>query len=397
MNERLILLMGQSPAEPLIWAGVTKTVVNEIGHATSLSSIGEILGRFDDDFSISVILPGEQCAMRSLPNPPRNRVKFVSASKYILEDELGEDTDTLHIAVGAESDVGRIYAISKTIFDHWLDSLREIELEPDFVSADFACLGASQDHPIVIQRGDRIIASAGARGFAADETLASFVMPALEVEKSPDLTTLGSQKVLFEITQRKPTVQGGSDDAALLSIVSRTIDSGTAVNFLQGDYHRRQKLFTGVKEWRRPAALAAGVAFCALALSVSSGFRDQRVAERYNLAAIELYQKAYPDVPRGEIRRHARNIVNAQSTGASFLQLSQIVAGVIDGNETLAIERIRFDAARGYFVMAIKSQSDTDIEIFRSALSTAGVIAEDNGGYRRSGNTLIGEMTARIQ
>ena len=90
-------------------------------------------------------------------------------------------------------------------------------------------------------------------------------------------------------------------------------------------------------------------------------------------------------------------MIGEQSVGASFLQLSGLIAGVVDGNEELAIDRIRYDSTRNLFVMAIRSESDAGIENFRRALANVGVTADDNGGYRRAGNAWVGEMTARMQ
>lgn len=397
MSDRLILIMGHSPSDPVVWGRATGPVINELGRLKTSHDVGAIIDQLDQDVSIAVILPGEQVAIRSLPNPPRNNAKLISASKYLLEDDLGEDADAIHISVTTIDDIGRIYAITKSQFEEWLSALQDCGIDPDFISSDFACLEATSAHPMVIQRHDRIIASAGERGFAADETLASFVMPALGVEASPEFSAIGDQKTLFEITRRRPTKKGRYNDAVFLKLIAQSIDNETAVNFRQGEFKRRQKIFTGAENWRPSAILAVSVMVCALALVAANGFRDKRIADRYNLATVSLYQKAFPEIARNDIRRHAGNIVSSQSTGASFLRLSQLIATVVDGNEGLAIERIRYDASRGNFVMAIRSQSDTDIEVFRNSLANAGVIAEDNGGYRRSGSTLIGEMTARMK
>lgn len=397
MNERLILNLGQTPADPVIWGGATGQVVNELGRISELSEVEKLSDRFNEEVSIEVVLPGELVAQRTMPNPPRNRAKFLSASKYLLEDDLGEDTDDLHIAVETVEDDGRIYAINKESFESWLSALKDVGIEPTTVSVDFACLGGTKAHPVFVLSAERVMASAGARGFAADETLASFVAPALDAENSDELSAYGDQRTLFEITQRKPTNAGRAEDSDLLKFFAENIGNAGAVNFLQGDYKRKVPLFTGIKEWRRPAALAAGLVFCVLAYTVSGGIRDQRIADRYQTAAVDLYQNAYPDVPKSELRRHAVGIVNSQSASASFLKVSQTIASVIEGSEVLSIDRIRFDSGRSSYVMAIRSQSDGDIEAFRNQLAAVGIIAEDNGGYRRSGNAWVAEMTARLQ
>ncbi len=82
---------------------------------------------------------------------------------------------------------------------------------------------------------------------------------------------------------------------------------------------------------------------------------------------------------------------------ASFLEMTALLTASLEGHDGVAIDRIRYDAARGQFVFSIRSESDAGIEAFRATLDANGLIATDSGGYRRSGEAFIGEMSARLK
>ena len=83
-------------------------------------------------------------------------------------------------------------------------------------------------------------------GYAADETLASFVIGGLNFSDAASITALGDRKVLFEILQRKPAHGGRAEDADLLRIMADGVTSGRAINFMQGDFKKSRPLFSGL-------------------------------------------------------------------------------------------------------------------------------------------------------
>ena len=397
MTDRLILVMGQTPDDPVLWALAADGVVDEIGRSANVAALDEVAERAGEDTSVAVVLPGEQAAMKVLPHPPKSAAKARSASILLLEDELAEEADSFHAAVQVTTDAARAFAINRSLLRGWLDALSAQGVEPDTAIVDFDCLGGTERQPIFFHSGDRIIANLGGVAFTADETLASFVVQSLQIDDDAEISSFGDQKTLFEITQRKPSRTGRAEEADLLTFAAQALSKKTATNLLQGEFRRKRNIFKGLAQWRRPAALAASVAACALILSVVDGVRAGRIAERYETAAQSLHTKAFPEAAGQDMRRHARTILSQQSAGATFLQLSELVANVVDGEDRLAIDRIRFDAARGLYVMAVRSESQDTIETFRKSLAEVGVIGEDNGGYRRSGAAWVGEMTARMQ
>ena len=151
MNEQLVLIVGATPADPVIWGGLSGDVLNELGRLDSLAALATISDRFSEELTLAVVLQGESAAMRSLPNPPKNLSKLKSASVLLLEDELAEDADDLHIAIATSNEIGKAYAINRAYFQNWIEILRDHGVEPDFLTVDFACLDATPEAPLIIQ------------------------------------------------------------------------------------------------------------------------------------------------------------------------------------------------------------------------------------------------------
>lgn len=354
-------------------------------------------GRLPENVRVVAVLPGEQVALRDIPSPPKQLAKLKAAASYLLEDELAEDVDDLHIALSAGTDRARAFAISSALMKDWLGAFAETGVTVTEMTVDFAALGASNGVCVIAADGERVIASRGAAGFAAELPLADIVAPAfLTAAGDAAIVSYGAHELVGRWAAAPVERRPLANEADLLALFGANLGAkGDRVDFMTGAFKQKKSYAIDLGAWRRPAALAASLAVSLVLLGAASGLRDWRVAERYETTAETLHKSAFPTFAGGDIRSHVRGLLSGGARTAGFLEMTARLTAGLEAHDGVTIERIRFDAARGQYTFSIRSASDAGIEAFRTGLSEFGVEATDNGGYRRTGNQWVGEMTAR--
>ena len=118
MNETLILLAGSTPEAPVQWAFVGESGIIEADTADSVADLAAITDRAAEARSIALILHGECATMRALPVPPKSTAQFRAAASMLLEDELAESLENVHVVTTRhESGAGISLAIKKSEMD----------------------------------------------------------------------------------------------------------------------------------------------------------------------------------------------------------------------------------------------------------------------------------------
>jgi type II secretion system protein L len=399
VTDLVVLKLGQSLEDPVAWGAFSGGSLGEAGRVANVAALSQIAHRIPADVRIVAIAPGEQVAAREIPSPPKQPSKLQAAAAYLFEDDLAEPIEDIQIATQVKDKGATAFAVSKSIVRYWLDGLSAAGVTVTELTPDFACLGGSATACVFAADGRRVIASRGVAGFAAEQELAEVVAPSL-IDAAGDATIVayGAHEAIGRWTPKPVERRPLTHEADLLSVLGANLAAkGQTVNLLTGEFRRKTKLSFKLGPYRRVAGLAAGVAVAALFWGAASGLRDARVASRYEETAAALHKAAFPTFAGSDIRAHAREIVAGGGSAARFLDLNSRLSAGVASNDGVAIERLRFDSARGLFTFSIRSSSDAGIEAFRASLDGQGLVATDNGGYRRIGDSWTGEMTARLK
>jgi general secretion pathway protein L len=399
VTDLIILKLGETPADVVAWGAFAAGRFEEAGRVENVSALTDVTGRFSEDARIVAVLPGEQVALRDIPSPPRQAAKLRAAAGYLLEDELAETIDDLHLVITSVADGARAFAISKAVMKSWIDAFAEAGVTVASMSVDFALIGGDPSVCVIAGDRGRIIASRGKAGFAAELALADIVAPAfLQAAGDAAVVSYGAHehagRWAAAPVERRPLAH----EADLIALFGANIAAkGEHPEFLSGEFRPKRQRSAQLGAWRRPGALAASLAAALVALGAASGLRDWRIAERYEATAEALHKSAFPTFEGGDIRSHVRGLLASGAKTAGFLEMTARLTAGLEAHPGVSIERIRYDAARGQYIFSIRSTSDAGIEAFRTGLLGSGIEASDNGGYRRTGDQWVGEMAARAR
>lgn len=401
MNDLLIAYLGVSVDEPVAWAMVRdgRVVAADLTH--SIDELGALAGEMADDVDVAAVIPGEHVALRFMPTPPKARQKFLSAAMMLLEDDLAEPVESLHVAVGRHNERGEIVAVKKSIVQDILAEFENAGLTLRFLTTDLSAVqpDAEADATVLVL-GDRLVAAGDDWAFAGESAL---ITPAVTAKLPPSAhVRLHASEESAEPVSSVVHRVGASVDrhepvqfSALVEHLAAKI-SGGAPNILQGDFKPKRRRSINLSPYKRPAAIAATFILAVCAMTVAEAFRAQSIAARYNDAAKMVHQQAFPSTPASQMRRNARALM-ASGGSASFVDITQKIDGSLGDDGEVIIDRLRFDGARGTYSFSIRATSNEAIDRFRERLAEKGVSANDVSGYRRSGSYWIGELSAGLR
>jgi general secretion pathway protein L len=394
VSETLILLLGHSPDEPVHWAFIDSGVVKAADVASNAYPLAALAARAARAQLVVGILPGEQVAMRAMASPPRVASKFKSAAMYLLEDELAESLESLHIAtLRREGGVGIALAVKQSIMDAWGDLFAEIGVSPDLMTADFALLQEA-DENIIIFEPARLICAIGNHGFSAHRALAEpLVAQLIADEEIQDIIAYGNPDMeRFETGGKDITWRGGGDNISLFQFFAQRAARNDAPNLLQGAYRKRRDWRGGLAPWRHAAMLAAASVVALIGVTVTDGLRSARLAARLNDASLELHRTAFPEAANVNPREYARRVLASETASLGFLPLTAEFAESVGDSALIQINRIRYNTARGEFSVNLSFTDINDLEALKADLAVRGVEVSETGGVRRSGGRYIGEL-----
>ncbi|WP_428409174.1 type II secretion system protein GspL [Hyphococcus sp.] len=391
MNETLILLPGLTPDDPVRWAFVGEEDILESAvceNAAGLSAIAERAG----DARIVFILRGECATMRALPVPPKSAAQFRAAAGMLLEDELAESLEQVHVATTRhDSGAGIALAVKKSEMDAWLAALAEAGLSPDIVTADYALTPMMQGRAVVIETPDRMIGVVGFKGFAIEKPLAEELLTAILNDEDVRKVIACTTKPVAGLRDDVEIEQSGlMNTQALIGFFAEGLDK--APNLIQGVYRKRRDWRAAVGPWRRAGFLAAASVAALLLFNVAGLVRDLRTADRLEEETIALHEIAFPEAEGADPRTHARQVLGSGGGGKSFLTISNALADSLEGSSGVQIDRIRYNGARDEYAVNLRFGDISQIETLKRMLEARGLMAAESGGVRRTGSVYLGEL-----
>ncbi len=232
-------------------------------HAGPLSAVrAETAGR-----AVLVLVPGGDVLLTHADLPAnRAGAKLQQLIPYALEEQLAEDIDTLHFALGRRLPNGRlpVAVVARQRMDQWLGELRAAGIEPAALYADTELLPCNPAQAVVLLEDDAVtvrtpsgahlVVAADALGEAlevarADPAARGLLVYAGQAEWQRSQAALDAVREHFEAVQ----VQQLSGDP--LPLLARGCNAAAPINLLQGPYAPQRSTVSGWRAWRWAATL----------------------------------------------------------------------------------------------------------------------------------------------
>jgi general secretion pathway protein L len=228
---------------------------------------------------VTVLVPAEEVVLAKASLPAMKGQKLIKAVPYALEEQLADDVEDVHVAIGHRDEEGRLAnaVVSRNTIDHWLDQLKAAGLNPDVMSPEVFGVSWIEEADkanwsLVVNASQALLRTGAQSGLAFDAiNLIPVLQAGLNVAGDTPPSTLSvvscSGDLLDDISIQDELTQLCQDHSIKLSIqhteepcdvlLARDFDERNAINLLQGDYSRKQQMGRLLRPWRPTLILAA--------------------------------------------------------------------------------------------------------------------------------------------
>lgn len=292
---------------------------------------------------VTVLVPSTDVLLAQVELPAMKRQRLAKAAPYALEEQLAEEVDDVHVAVGERNARGRVSnaIVSRERLDGWLQQLKDAGLHPDVVSPEVLGVpweAAEAGHWTLLVNGAEVLLRTEAQmglAFDSDNLIAVLRACVDSAGENPpqQLSVVSCGDSVFADTaahhqlaeycaSENIELSLRQEDEACGVLLARGFNEQTGINLLQGDYSRKQQLEKLLRPWR-PALILAALWLVLQAGMLGTEYQRLAAEDRELREQIEaVYREAFPQ---------ARKVVNPKVQMERGLQELRGGGGASDG------------------------------------------------------------------
>jgi general secretion pathway protein L len=332
---------------------------------------------------------------------------------FAVEDQLAENVEDLHFALGERSEGQRtnVAAVSRTTLNGWLERLAASGLRPERLYADAALLPENPGQIVaLIERDTLLIRAPGQQPMALPaDSLAESIDLALS-NISADTTQPGL--LLYASAQDWQHHSGTIDPLrprfagvkvqllgqGAMPLLAQQLPTTTAINLLQGEHAPSRSVAAGFRSWSLAAALAA------VLIGLFAGGRYWELSRLHktevqlDASVAELAASAVPNLAPGrdvrkQVEARLKSVRSGGSGGSSdLLNAVSAFAAARGAAPDAQLQGMAFQT--GALELRLKAPGADSIEKIRERLQAAGWQAVLKGGSGR-GSSFEGRLEIR--
>jgi general secretion pathway protein L len=273
MADWLLLRLPRNPAQLATWL-----IVDPRGNAVGPPQSGPLslaaprtAGR-----RICVLVPGNDVLLAEPEVPAKAGTKLAQVVPYALEEQLAEDIDDLHFAIGkraADSIRTPVAVVARALMDEWLTLLKSSGIEPEGMYADSDLLPVNPGQSVALLEEDVVVVRPP--GGSPVTLPADALSEALEIAQSTPTESGGPGRGLILYAGAAEWHQHSAQVEALrerfdgikiqiltsgpLALYGQQLPLGSPINLLQGTYVPTTSRTVGWQAWRLAATLLAAL------------------------------------------------------------------------------------------------------------------------------------------
>ncbi len=356
MSETLVIRLRAADEAPASWVIVDANGARSgpVQSGPVADALGAAQGR-----RVVLLVPGSEVTLAEPELPLRGGARVAQAVPFALEEQLASDVEALHFAVGARpaGTVGTpVAVVSRSALERWLAQCEAAGLEVGAAHADTAAVPVSgagctlllDGSQLYVRRPDSLPYLLDAEPLVAALELA-LPGPAAEGEAGENVTFYTStteyehhRELIEGLRARTATLQVKLLPDGPLPLLATQAVGGAGVNLLQGPYAPRSSLRTRMREWRLPAALAAGVVLVFVGSHAALWWQQSRAERALDAQIAEIFAQALPGQPVVDARAQMQGALGAGGTAGGLLPAMSIIAQAMTQAPAARIRSVSF-------------------------------------------------------
>ena len=334
----------------------------------------------------TLVVPGNDVLLAEALVPGGSQARALQAIPFALEEQLADDVEKLHFALGSKDrdDNYPVAIIDRSTMDTISEQCQEAGLRPTSIVPETLALPMLEaidfdevSWTALLDEDQAVIRLNGYKGFATDNSVASFMLEGAKGDLAEDASPLLT--IYTTDPETNLVVPGGVDTElrdceSRLALYAEGLTSEPNINLLQGSYNPKTQFDKTWKPWRWTAALAA-VLVGTLFASKWFDYRALKAEESYIDGEIATaFESALPGVRMQRPRRQVQDALSGNGTGnvSNFTnQLAEIAASLSTQPQT-KVRTIGF--RNGSFDLDLNTDAVPTMDALKSELSKRGAL-----------------------
>lgn len=354
---RNTLLLRRDPDNPVAWRWLKLDQEGQpqgsIHAGTLTDAAGESAGQ-----RVVVLVSGADALLTRVSIPgSSSRQKLLRAVPYALEEQVSEDVEDLHFAVGVAMEEGAwpVAVISRHVIQDLTEDALEAGLDIQQVIPEVLALPYRGNETSVLVENDvALVRTDQSAGFAVDSDNLGMLLAARmtdEEDSLPPLHLFVPEDSLQPDTGEyvgETRVEPFAGDP--LYVFAQGLD-GRAINLLQGDFSRSSDWVALLRPWRATAALlVAGIILSNVVMGIDY-FRLKSESEQLRTQIEQTFKTAMPETrrivnPRIQMQQQLDKLQHKSGTAGGFLSLLSQSGEVLKGMQGVQVDGASFRAGR---------------------------------------------------
>lgn len=338
------------------------------------------------------------CAARI---PGRQKRMIRQALPFAVEEQLAQDIDSVHLALGAQKqNEWQVAAVDRQRMQTYFEWFEAFGYPVRAMYAD-AMLPATAQHQwtVIVEESQALIRERQGGWYEVPiEGLSVFMDSLIEelgAETPPGAQVLATPYAAEQHRMALASLEQHPDalihvetlEKLPLRLMVESLVAGDtgAINLFQGQYAPAYSGRSPLRRWR-PVAIVAVIGIVAqLGFMVAEGVYYRSQAERFDERAMSIYREHFPDDTRthaGNLKRVVEGRVRSASEGGGSGDLLAMLRATgqqyqsLDNPGSLRFDTIQFSRSRGELRIELRGESFSQLDAMRDGLSSSGFSAQ---------------------
>jgi general secretion pathway protein L len=260
---------------------------------------------------ICVLVPGTDVLLTEPELPAKAGAKLQQIVPYALEEQLAEDIDDLHFAIGKrapDSTTTPVAVVGLSLMDEWTTALKTAGLAPEAMYVESDLLPVNPGHAVALLEDDVVTVRPPAGATISMPTDA--LSEALQLVRPSGEAGEGTGRGLILYTgaaewqEHSPKVEAVRDQfdgikvqlltSGPLALFAQQLPSAKPINLLQGRYTPQSTRTVGWQAWRVAAMLLAGLILLHVAGKSAELYMLKRAEKTVDASIEQAFRAAMP-------------------------------------------------------------------------------------------------------
>lgn len=395
MADWLLLRLPAEEDSPVSWV-----VADAHGQLLSMPSQDESGGlhTMATGRKVALLVPAGDVSFFQATLPAGNESRLLQLAPFALEDQLSQDVDALHFAVGARDAASGgvpVAVMERSRLERCLARATQLQLIPHAVFAESDLAPLLPGHITMLVVGDQLL--------LRDDTARPLVLPAadplLALEMLPgsggnlaqaNLTVFVGpsdwqkySQVIEPLRERTGSFKVQLNNGGVLAQLAQGLAHGAPLNLLQGAFKPRSTSRSSWQAWRWVAGLAALLLVLHTVGSWWQLRQLRRTSGELEGAITQLYQSIFPGQPvdRDPRRTLEKRLAAIAGGGGSQGELMNLLAAVAAAKQNVPVAQLEsLNFKPGGLQLKLTAPDASALDQFNQALRAGGYKAELKSG-----------------